>query len=135
MKIIVDIEILPVPSAVVTPCELLSDFADATPNWQFLDEETRHYRSIRGVAACLLRHVRLDPLDGAVDFAFAAIDDGEQSALSLVIIDIDDPNRALTLELRNEEIGRFARDFQAYLSRHDGYINIRIVEEEVEVSG
>lgn len=134
MKTIVDIEIVPTRDAAVTPCELLSDFADATPNWQYLDEETHHYRSIRGVASCLLRHLRLDPLAGAVDFAFAANEEGEQRPLSLVIIDIDDPSRAITLELRNEEVERFVREFEDYLSRRDGHARVRVSIEEVEFS-
>ena len=94
MKTIIDLEIAPTERAAVTPCELLEDFADSTPAWHFLEEESRYYAALKGVCACILRHFQPEPYR-VIDFVFSGCDAHAESALRLVLIDVGPPHDPL----------------------------------------
>lgn len=135
MKAIVDIEIAPLDTAAVTPCELLEDFADATPAWHFLEEDTRHYAAVKGVPGCVLRHFHEAPAL-VVDFAFAAEAAHAGSVVHLLVIDVDDPQEPLSPERRRRLVATLLTDLQHYMDRRGMPARVHAVEAELDsVSG
>ncbi len=133
METVIHIAITPDPSAKLTPLELLEDFADASRDWHFLEEESDHYAEAKRVPACVLRH-RYATQTRYVDFAFAATDPENPNDVELVILDAPDPDRALNLEERNDVINRFIQQFRAYLERRPGHASLRIAKDDVDPS-
>lgn len=115
---ITGIEILPRDGAVVTPRELLEDFADHTQRWLFLERETEHYASERGQPSVLLRHHRSQkPFE--VNFIFVA-SDGRHGAYNLRLVAPDDGNPD-SLDARDHQraMEAFRQDFEAYLAERN----------------
>lgn len=129
MKTIVDISIAPTRQAAVTPCELLEDFSDSTPDWHFLEEDTAYYASIKGVPACILRHIQRVP-HAVTDFAFAASEADERSTFHLILIETQHQRHSSAAELRHAVVVRFVDAFNHYLERRGMHAEIHVVERE-----
>src|SRR5690625_5830975 len=69
MHAIVDVRIATSDNSTITAMELLEEFADSTPAWSYLEDDTRYYSESRGCPACVLSHVHYHPFE-TVDFAF-----------------------------------------------------------------
>lgn len=120
---LIHLALTPTDAPRVTPLELLEDFADASPGWQYLGPESRHYADEKGVPACVLRH-RLSDAVPFVDVAFAAVDADEWSDLELVVLDRPDAE-ALDAETRNTLVETLLRDLRTYLDERPGHAQLR----------
>ena len=129
MKTIIDIQIAPTERAVVTPCELLEDFADSTPAWQFLEEESSFYALLKGVPACILRYACSAP-HHFYDFAFSSSEAREDSVMRLVLVDAE-RSAGLTFEQRCGVVSQLAGALRAYFDRRDLHASVRVVEEDM----
>jgi nucleotide-binding universal stress UspA family protein len=107
----------------VTPLELLEDFADASPNWQYLDDASRHYADVKGVPACVLRH-RIAQRNAFVDVAFAAAVPDALSNLELVLLDAHDVS--LDEAAWRSVINTLLEDLRAYLEARPGHASLRV---------
>lgn len=76
------------PDAPFTPHEVLSDFADATAGWTYLEDDSQHYADRKARPALVLRY-RRNGSPGLIDFAFVAPPDAPH-ALGLVLLDAPD---------------------------------------------
>lgn len=130
---VIDLALTPDPGAHVTPRELLEDFADATPSWHFLEDESTHYAVEKGVTACVLRHQH-DGDPSYVDFAFAAMDPDDAHHLELVLLDAPPPAEPLTLDERNAVLDAFVDAVRAYLDARPGHASLRIDTDDVDPS-
>lgn len=122
---ITGIEILPRDQAVVTPRELLEDFADHTARWGYLERETEHYTTERDQPSILLRHrQRQDPLE--LNFIFVSRD-GLHGAFHLRLIapHNGDPS-SLTARHHQEAMEQFTTDFQSYLDRCNKPLRLKV---------
>jgi hypothetical protein len=133
MKTIVDIRIAPAEAAAVTPCELLEDFADSTPAWHFLEEESAYYSALKGVPSCVLRHMLSQPYR-TVDFAFSGCSGDAPGALRLVLIDAEHPSAGFGPEQRHEVLGRFVETFRTYMSRQHRHALVEVAEADLETA-
>lgn len=130
MKTMIGIQISPTERAAVTPCELLEDFADATPSWHYLEEESAHYTFLKGVPVCVLRWMGFDPYQ-VVDFAFSACGTDAQSRMRLVLVDVEHPQRDLSPEHRHDLAAHFADTFRAYLDRRRTHAQVQVAAEDL----
>lgn len=139
MTTIADICISTGPDASITPLELLEEFADSTPTWSFLEEDSQHYQETRGCPACVLSHVTYEPY-GTVDYAFATASKSEDGTVRLVLIDVDQRHGETTPDnaAANEQRDRTARDFltafQAYAASTSVPIEVATSEREISAS-
>ncbi len=92
---------------------MLSDFADATPGWTYLESDSRHYADRKGRPALVLRHQRSDT-PSLVDFAFAAASDTPHS-LRLVLLDAPEAEQPLPAAERGALVETFLSALQDYL--------------------
>lgn len=127
MKPIVDIALVPHPSACVTPLELLEDFADSMPAWCFLEDDSRFYMALRGGPACVLRTRRRGV---SADLVFAA--PSPEGSLRLRLIASDDARTTLDRDLRAELAHHFTASFRRYLAERHHLAELQIVEAETE---
>lgn len=130
METIVHIEIIPDTNAKLTPLELLEDFADASPDWQYLDEESTHYAQVKNRPSCILRQ-RRDGTPRYVDFGFAASNPANTKDIELVILDAPSPEQALTLAERDAVINGFLQHFRQYLSGRPGHASLHVEKEDI----
>lgn len=130
---VIDIALTPDADAHVTPRELLEDFADATPGWHFLEEESTHYAVEKGVTACVVRHQHAgDP--SYVDFAFAAPHADDPTRLELVLLDAPPPAAPLSLAERNDVLDAFLDAARRYLDARPGHASLRVATDDVDPS-
>lgn len=129
MTTIADICITAHEDSMITPLELLEAFADSTPSWSFLEEDTRLYEATRGRPACILSHVSYDPF-GTVDYAFAGVEDKENGSTRLTVIHPEQPQ-----EISVSEQDRLVRDFLtafgAYAQSVHAPVDIQTEEREI----
>jgi hypothetical protein len=133
METIVRLALTPDPDAKLTPLELLEDFADASPGWHFLEEESAHYADEKNVPACLLRRRREGAIRN-VDFAFAAPDPGDPHAIELIVLDAPDPAHQLDRSGRNQVVDTFLRQLRTYLDNRPHQASLQVVKEDVDPS-
>lgn len=133
METVVHIAITPDEQAKLIPLELLEDFADASPDWHFLEDESTHYAEVKSVPACVLRHRHADERR-YVDFAFAATDPSNPNDVELVILDAPDPQQELSLEERNDVVNNFIQHFREYLTGRPGHASLRVAKDDVDPS-
>jgi hypothetical protein len=131
METVTYLALTPDTSAKTTPLELLEDFADATPGWHYLEEESAHYADEKGVGACVLRCQRSGQPRYA-DAAFAAPDSERPQDLELILIDAPDPEHRIELESRNEIVDRFIDEMRSYLSDRPGHATLEVRRESVD---
>lgn len=130
METVVHIEITPDPNAKLTPLELLEDFADASPDWHYLEEESDHYAGLKERPACMLRQRRTGT-PNYIDFGFAATNPADSSDIELVILDAPAPETQLTLEERNAAIDGFIQHFRQYLGGRPGHASLHVEKDDV----
>lgn len=131
METVTHLALTPDASAKATPLELLEDFADATPGWHYLEEESAHYADEKGVEACVLRCQRSGHPRYA-DAAFAAPDPETPQDLKLVLIDAPDPEHRIQLESRNDIVDRLIDEMRSYLSERPGHATLEVRRESVD---
>ena len=95
-------------NSLLTPHELLEDFADSSPGWQYLNEVSSHFSAARGKESCILRSWKTE-VPGSVDVVFSGVDD---ETLELTIVAQDD---LLTSDSRSNIVQDFADEFDRYL--------------------
>jgi hypothetical protein len=113
MTAIVDLEIAPRTGSSTTLLELLEEFADSTPTWSFLEDDSLHYSATRGGPACVLAHIRYDSHE-IVDYAFAGTQDHVTGATRLVLIETDEAHPIDSKEFRDELVRDFVEAFSGY---------------------
>jgi hypothetical protein len=133
MSTIIHIALTPTDTATVTPLEVLEDFADATPGWHYLDEESTLYAREKGVPACVIRYqTKGDPR--YVDVAFAASADALLSDLELVLLDAPTPEEEVVLEARNAVLDRFLDRIGSYLEARPDHVRLHVDEADVDAA-
>lgn len=100
--------------APLTPSEVLTDFADATPRWTYLAGDSHHYAKRKGRPALVLRHRRNDA-PRLVDFAFASAPENGRS-LGLVLLDAPEAEEPLPVAERGALVETFASGLRDYLN-------------------
>ncbi len=98
----------------VTPSEVLADFADATPRWTYLPDDSRHYAEHKGRPALVLRR-RRDDVPRLIDFAFASPPERPQS-LRLVLLDAPAAEAPLPTGERSALVETFGATLRDHLS-------------------
>lgn len=131
MKTIVDIRIATHSGSTITPIELLEEFADSTPTWSFLEDDSVHYRATRGRPACVLSHISYEPF-GTVDYAFASVEDREDGQARLVLIDGARQSNEATLAERDRLVRDFLTAFQSYAETIHAPVEVRTSEKDVD---
>ena len=131
METVVHIELTPDADAKLTPLELLEDFADASRDWQYLEDESVHYAEIKHRPACILRH-RYTGTTRYVDFGFAAANPADANDIELIILDTPSAQDALTLKERNAVVDGFIQHMQQYLGGRPGHASLRVEKEDVD---
>lgn len=99
--------------APLTPSEVLSDFADATPRWTYLEKDSHHYADRKDRPALVLRY-RRDDSPSLVDFAFAAVPNAP-NALRLVLLDAPTAEGTLPPSERASLVDTLRAALQDYL--------------------
>ena len=133
METVIHIKITPATGAKLTPLELLEDFADASQDWQYLEEESEHYTQLKKRPACILRRRRQKPT-GYIDLGFAATNPADPKDIELVVLDAPTPERRLDLEERNAVIDDFVQHFRQYLGGRPSHASLRVEKEDVNPS-
>lgn len=131
MTTIVDIRIATRNGSSITPIELLEEFADSTPTWSFLEDDSYHYRATRGRPACVLSHVRYEPF-GTVDYAFASVEDREDGSARLVLIEDEQHHTEATVEEQDRLVREFLTAFRSYTQTVHAPVEIETTEREVD---
>lgn len=131
METVVHIELTPDSNAKLTPLELLEDFADASRDWQYLEDESVHYAEVKHRPACILRQ-RHSGTTRYVDFGFAAANPSDANDIELVILDTPSAQDALTLEERNEAVDGFIQHMQQYLGGRPSHASLRVEKDDVD---
>jgi hypothetical protein len=128
MDTLLRIALTPDPAAKATPLELLEDFADATPGWHYLEEESAHYSAEKGVDACVLRRQRGGQPRYA-DLVFSATDPDAPSELELVLVDAPNADHQMPHEER-QQVGRtFLTAMEDYLTERPGHASLHVEED------
>jgi hypothetical protein len=112
MTAIVDLEISPRSDSSITLFELLEEFADSTPTWSFLEDDSLHYSATRGGPGCVLAHIRYDSHD-IIDYAFAGTSDRASGSTRLVLIETHE-SHPIDADDRDRLIGDFVEAFSGY---------------------
>lgn len=128
METILRIALTPDDSAKATPLELLEDFADATPTWHFLEEESYHYALEKETSACIIRYQRAGE-PRYVDLAFASVDSDDIHRLELVLIDAPDDKHQIDPAERQKVGQAFLHAIREYLNDRPGHASIEIESE------
>ncbi len=131
MTTIADIRITAKSGSTITPMELLEEFADSTPTWSFLEEDTRHYRATRGRPACILSHVTYEPF-GTVDYAFAGVEDRQDGSTRLTVIQPEQQQEHVTAADLDRLVRDFLTAFRSYTESTDAPVDIETTEREVD---
>ena len=129
-KTLVDVEIAPAEQVHVTPQELLEDFADVSPAWHFMDDESRHYADVKDAAGCVLRHVTPQH-DHDVDYAFSADAAEARQVMHLRVVTPTPAGQQLAMEDRSSYIEQFLNDFYRYLENRPQLVSVRAVEKDL----
>lgn len=129
-EVVVDLTLHPAENAALTPLELLEDFADATPDWHFLEQDSHHYARAKGTPACVLRHLDLRGLKD-VDLAFTAMEAKAPRAVRLTLIDPQGEERQLNLETRNRVVENFLKQFRSYLEYRGDHVRVEVEQEQL----
>lgn len=130
METIIRIALTPDENAKLTPLEVLEDFADASPNWHYLEDASAHYASVKDVPACVLRY-RRGETPSYVDLGFAATDAGPLSGIALVILDAPDQETSLDLPGRNDVVDTFLREMRDYLSARPDQATLHVEKDDI----
>lgn len=130
METVTHLALTPDANAKATPLELLEDFADATPGWHYLEEDSAHYADEKNVDACVLRCQRTGQ-PRYVDAAFASPNPETPQNLELVLIDAPDPEHRIQIESRNEIVDRFIDEMRSYLNDRPGHATLEVQRESI----
>lgn len=133
MNTIIHIALRPADAAKVTPLEVLEDFADATPTWHYLEDDSRHYANEKGVPACVLRY-QTTGSPRYVDFAFAAKGEGALSSIELVLLDAPSPEMKIEMDDRNVVLDRFLNHLRTYLGERPDHVTLQVDTADVEAA-
>lgn len=115
MKSIVSLIVAPPDPRHLTAFELLEDFADATPSWCYLEDDSAHYAALRGRPACILRNVEPETRR-TTDFAFSACDAASAARAWLVLVESRD-TAGQPIASDEAPAEHFLQNFEAYLER------------------
>lgn len=125
MDTLLRIALAPDADAKTTPLELLEDFADATPGWHFLEDESYHYAREKEAQACVIRYQRAGE-PRYVDLAFSSMDSGEANQMELLLIDAPDAKNQMDPEERQRVGQSFMTAMRDYLDTRPGHATLRI---------
>lgn len=131
METVIRLEITPDANAKLTPLELLEDFADASRDWQYMEEDSQYYAELKGRPACILRN-RQTETHRYVDYGFASTNPANRNDIELVILDTPDPERQLDLGARNAAVDRFIQHFRQYLGGRPGHASLHVEKDEID---
>lgn len=129
MDTLLRIALTPDANAKATPLELLEDFADATPGWHFLEDESYHYAREKEARAGVIRYQRAGE-PRYVDLAFSSINTDDVSQIELVLIDAPDAEHQMDPSDR-QRVGRsFLDAMETYLDGRPGHATLRVESEK-----
>lgn len=117
-----DLTLTAATDAPLTPSEVLSDFADATPRWTYLEEDSYHYANRKDRPALVLRY-RRDDTPSLIDFAFAAAP-GASASLRLVLLDAPAADGTLPASERASLVERLRSALEAYLENRPAGLSL-----------
>lgn len=126
MSSVVRLALHPEEHAKVTPLEVLQDFADATPGWSYLEEDSRHYAEVKDVPGLVLRH-RVDP-STYVDLGFAG-SPIEDDTVELAVLDRPGSDTSLSAEERSDLIDVLLDAMRDYLSGRPDHVTLHVERE------
>lgn len=129
MIAITDVCIATGQGSTITAMELLEEFADSTPTWSFLEDDTRYYSETRGCPACVLSHIHYHPF-ATIDYAFAAAEQRDDGQVHLVLVEANPGDEALALEERDQLVKEFVSAFKGYAA--SGNVPVRVTASEVD---
>lgn len=115
------IRITSADQGLLTPHELLEDFADSTAGWQYLNEVSANYSDVRGAESCVLRNWN-SGVPGSVDIAFSG---ARPKTLELTIVAKND---LIQDDARSSIVENFADEFDRYLKSRPARTNIERLE-------
>lgn len=126
MSSVIRLALHPEDHAKVTPLEVLRDFADATPGWSYLEEDSRHYAEVKDAPGLVLRH-RVDPSPN-VDLGFAG-SPIEDNSLELAVLDRPGSDTPLSPEERSTLLDTFLDAMRTYLDERPDHVKLRVDRE------
>lgn len=123
MSSVVRLALHPEEDAKVTPLEVLRDFADATPGWVYLEEDSEHYAEIKDTPGIVLRH-RLDP-STFVDLGFVGSPIGDDT-IELAVLDRPGSDTPLSSEVQKALLDTFLAAMRDYLEDRPDHVTLRV---------
>src|SRR5690606_8415256 len=101
--------------------------------WHYLEEESAHYTSLKGVATCVLRHIAFQPYR-VLDYAFSACSPDAGGMMRLVLVDLESPQMGLEQMQQHDVVASFVEAFAGYLRQRTGHATIHVIEEKLSTS-
>lgn len=129
MNAVVHLSLHPDEDAKVTPLEVLRDFADATPGWSFLEEDSHHYAKVRNASGVVIRR-RINPTT-FVDLAFTA-SLTKNETVDLAVLDPPTSEADLAGDERKQVIETFLDEIRDYLSTRPYHVTLHVNHEQPE---
>lgn len=126
MSSVIRLALHPEENAKVTPLEVLRDFADATPGWSYLEEDSRHYGEIKDIPGLVLRH-RVDP-STYVDLGFVG-SSTDPDTVELAVLDRPGSDTPLSAEGRRDLLDTFLDVMRDYLSGRPDHVTLHVERE------
>lgn len=121
------IEIAALPDASTLPLELLEDFADATPTWFYLEEESHFVSTESNRAACVIRH-HIGAHHPDADFVFWTVEDGEEEPVRLMLVFPTFSPDPFSAEESAALMRSFLEAFRTYMDSTHARLELRTAE-------
>lgn len=126
MSSVVRLALHPEEDAKVTPLEVLRDFADATSDWVYLEEDSRHYADVKGTPGLVIRR-RIDP-STYVDLGFVG-SASNPNVVGLAVLDRPDSDTPLSGEERRALLDAFLDAMRSYLDGRPDHVTLEVERE------
>lgn len=123
MNSVVRLSLHPEEHGKVTPFEVLRDFADVTPGWSYLEEDSKHYADLKDASGLILRY-RTDP-STYVDLGFVGTDT-DSTPLELVVLDRPGADTSLSPEELETLLDTFLDALRDYLSDRPDHVRLHV---------
>lgn len=129
---IVEVEIVSAGPLYVTPLEVLEDFADSVPGWQYLEDDSNFYAEVRGRQGCVLRASGLAETAAPMDYAFADASEGDSSRMRLTVMCPPGSPEVAGGAARDASLQNFLDAFNAYAESRPHVVEIRSIVRHAE---
>lgn len=109
----------------VTPLEVLRDFADATSDWSYLEDDSQHYAEVKNAPGLVIRH-RTGP-SSYVDLGFVS-PSTESDTVELVVLDRPGSDPPLSPQDRSALLDTFVGVMRDYLRDRPDHVLLEVEE-------